>query len=115
MPIPAAAGFVVAVVHFFKQPLLSWQISLVWLAAVVMLGFLMVSRMRYYSFKALDLGKRRSHIGIVIIALIILAIWLFSEPVLLIFALTYAISGFVLKVTGKIRPAPPAPEEVHAA
>ncbi len=115
MPIPAAAGFVVAFVHFFKQPLISWQVSMVWLAALVVLGFLMVSRMRYYSFKALDLGKRRSHIGIVIIGLIIVAIWLFSEPVLLIFAVTYAISGFVLKVTGKIRPAPPAPEEVHAA
>jgi len=115
MPIPAAAGFVVAFVHFFKQPLLTWQISIVWLAAMVVLGFLMVSRMRYYSFKALDLGKRRSHIGIVIIGLIIVAIWLFSEPVLLMIALTYTISGFVLKLTSRIRPHPPAPEEVHAA
>ena len=112
MPIPAAAGFVVAFVHFFKQPLMSWQVSLIWLLAVIILGFLMVSRMRYYSFKALDLRKRRSHIGIVVIGLIIVAIWLFSEPVLLVIASTYAISGIVLKIIGKIRPTPP---EVHAA
>jgi CDP-diacylglycerol---serine O-phosphatidyltransferase len=115
MPIPAAAGFIVAVVHFCKQPVTSWPVTVAWMAAMVMLGFLMVSRMRYYSFKALDLGKRRSHLGIVIIGLIIVGIWLFSEPVLLTIAMTYTISGFVLKLTSRIRPSPPAPEEVHAA
>src|SRR5262249_37638217 len=101
--------------HFCKQPVTSWPISAAWMAAMVMLGFLMVSRMRYYSFKALDLRKRRSHVGIVIIGLIIAAIWLFSEPVLLTIAMVYTLSGFVLKLTSKIRPTPPAPEEVHAA
>ena len=115
MPIPAAAGFVVAIVHFFKQPLISWQISIVWLAAVMILGFLMVSRMRYYSFKALDLRKPRSYLAIIVIGLIIVGIFTYSEPVLLAIALTYTISGMVLKITSKIRPTPPAPEEVHAA
>ena len=114
MPIPAAAGFVAAVVHFFKQPLMSWEFSVVWLAIIGFLGFLMVSRMRYYSFKTLDLRKRRSYLGIIAIGLIIVGIWLFSEPVLLAIAITYAISGLVLRVTSKIRPHPPAPEEVHA-
>ena len=82
---------------------------------VVILGFLMVSRMRYYSFKALDLRKRRSYLAIIVIGLIIGGIWLFSEPVLLTIAITYAISGIVLRITSKIRPSPPAPEEVHAA
>jgi CDP-diacylglycerol---serine O-phosphatidyltransferase len=115
MPIPAAAGFVVAFVHFFKQPLISWQTSVAWLAAVVMLGFLMISRMRYYSFKALDLRKPRSYLAIIVIGLVIVGIFTYSEPVLLAIALTYTISGIVLKFTSKIRPAPPAPEEVHAA
>ncbi len=115
MPIPAAAGFVVAIVHFYKSPVTFWPITVAWMAALVMLGFLMVSRMRYYSFKALDLGKRRSHVGIVVIGLIIVGIWLFSEPVLLTIAMTYTLSGFVLKLTSKIRPTPPTPEEVHAA
>jgi len=115
MPIPAAAGFVVAVVHFYKQPLTSWQISLAWLAAMVILGFLMVSRMRYYSFKALDLGKRHSYLAILVIALVIGGIWIYSEPVLLTIAITYTLSGIILRIISKIRPHPPTPEEVHAA
>ena len=82
---------------------------------VVILGFLMVSRMRYYSFKTLDLRKRRSYLAIIAIGMIIVGIWLFSEPVLLTIAITYAISGIVLRIISKIRPHPPAPQEVHAA
>ena len=115
MPIPAAAGFVAAVVHFYKQPLTTWQTSLAWLAMVVILGFLMVSRMRYYSFKTLDLRKRRSYLAIIVIGMIIVGIWRFSEPVLLTIAITYAISGIVLRIISKIRPHPPTPQEVHAA
>jgi CDP-diacylglycerol--serine O-phosphatidyltransferase len=115
LPIPAAAGFVAAVVHFYKQPLTTWQISLAWLVIVVILGFLMVSRMRYYSFKTLDLRKRRSYLAIIAIGMVFVGIWRFSEPVLLIIAITYAISGIVLRITSRIRPHPPAPQEVHAA
>jgi CDP-diacylglycerol--serine O-phosphatidyltransferase len=115
MPIPAAAGVVAAVVHWQKQPLVAWEVSLVWLAIIGIVAFLMVSRMRYYSFKALDLRKRRSYLAIIVIGLIIGGIFLFSEPVLLTLAITYAVSGIVLRITSKIRPHPPAPEEVHAA
>ena len=115
MPIPGAAGFVAAVVHFYKEPLTSWQFSAAWLVIVGILGFLMVSRMRYYSFKVLDLRRRRSYLAIIVIGLIIGGIWFFSEPVLLTLAVTYAISGIVLRVISKIRPHPPTPEEVHAA
>lgn len=115
MPIPAAAGFVAAVVHFYKQPLTTWQSSLGWLVMVGILGFLMVSRMRYWSFKTLNLRKRRSYLGIIAIGLIIVGIWRFSEPVLLTIGITYAVSGIVLRIVSKFRPHPPAPEEVHAA
>ena len=115
MPIPAAAGFVAAVVHFYKQPLTAWQFSLAWLVTVGILGFLMISRMRYYSFKTLDLRKRRSYLGIIVVGLILLVIWLFSEPILLTLAVTYALSGIVLRIISRIRPHPPSPEEVHAA
>jgi CDP-diacylglycerol--serine O-phosphatidyltransferase len=115
MPIPAAAGFIAAIVHFHKQPLTTWPFSLAWLLVVGILGFLMVSRMRYYSFKALDLRKPRSYLAIIAIGLFIGGLWFYSEPVLLTLALTYAISGIVLRITSKFRPHPPAPEEVHAA
>ena len=115
MPIPAGAGFVAAVVHFYKQPLAMWQSSLAWLLIVGILGYLMVSHMRYWSFKTLNLRKRRSYLAIIFIGLIIVGIWRFSEPVLLTLGVTYAISGIVLRIISKVRPHPPAPEEVHAA
>jgi len=115
MPIPAGAGFVAGVVHFWKQPLTSWQFSLAWLLGVGILGYLMVSRMRYWSFKTLNLRKRRSYLGIIFIGLIIVGIWRFSEPVLLFLGITYAVSGIILRFIPRFRPHPPAPEEVHAA
>jgi CDP-diacylglycerol--serine O-phosphatidyltransferase len=115
MPIPAAAGTIAAIVHWEKTPLAQWGYSLGWMAVVALLAFLMVSRMRYYSFKTLDLRRRRSYIAIIFLGLIIWAIWVYSEPVLLAMALTYALSGIVLRITSKFRPHPPTPEEVHAA
>jgi CDP-diacylglycerol--serine O-phosphatidyltransferase len=115
MPIPAAAGTIAAIVHWEKTPLAQWGYSLGWMAVVALLAFLMVSRMRYYSFKTLDLRRRRSYIAIIFLGLIIWAIWVYSEPVLLAMALTYALSGIVLRLTSKFRPHPPTPEEVHAA
>jgi CDP-diacylglycerol--serine O-phosphatidyltransferase len=115
MPIPAAAGVIAAIVHWEKAPLIRWGYSLGWMGVVAILAFLMVSRMRYYSFKTLDLRKRRSFLAIIFLGLIIWAIWVYSEPVLLTIALTYGLSGFILRITSKFRPHPPAPEGVHAA
>ena len=115
MPIPAAAGTIAAIVHWEKIPLNYWVYSLVWMGVVAILAFLMVSRMRYYSFKTLDLRRRRSYIAIIFLGLIIWGIWVYSEPVLLIIALTYGLSGIILWITSKFRHHPPAPEEVHVA
>jgi CDP-diacylglycerol--serine O-phosphatidyltransferase len=114
MPIPAAAGFVAGVIHFFKQPVTTWQFSAFWLVIVAFLGFLMVSHMRYYSFKTLDLRKRRSYLAIIAIGVGIWGIWFFSEPFLLALGITYALSGIVLRIAAKFRPRPPAPEGVRA-
>jgi len=116
MPIPAAAGTIAAIVHWEKTPLVEWGFSVGWLVVVALLAFLMVSRMRYFSFKTLDLLRRRSYIAIIFLGLMIWAIWLYSEPVLLTIATTYALSGIVLRIISlRHRPHPPAPEEVHAA
>jgi CDP-diacylglycerol--serine O-phosphatidyltransferase len=115
MPIPAAAGTIAAIVHWQKTPLVEWGYSVGWMVVVALLAFLMVSRMRYYSFKTLDLRRRRSYVAIVFLGLIIWAIWVYSEPVLLIMAVTYALSGIVLRIISRFRPHPPSPQEVHAA
>jgi CDP-diacylglycerol---serine O-phosphatidyltransferase len=115
LPIPGAAGVVAAVVHWGKSPITHWFLSLIWFVAVGILAFLMVSKMRYPSFKTLDLRKPRSYIYIIFLGLIVWAIATYSEPVLLALALTYALSGFILRLISKLRPRPPAPEEVHVA
>jgi CDP-diacylglycerol--serine O-phosphatidyltransferase len=114
LPIPAAAGVIAAVVHWEKTPLTYWPVAVVWLLATLGLAFLMVSRVRYYSFKALDLRRRRPYVTIIFIGLIIWAILFYSEPVLLIMALTYALSGLINEISGRQRSSRHASEEVNA-
>jgi CDP-diacylglycerol---serine O-phosphatidyltransferase len=115
LPIPAGAGVIAAMIHCIKWPVNEWVWSPIWLAIVSMLAFLMVSKVRYPSFKAIDLRRRRPYVVIIFIGLIIYAIWTYSEPVLLAIALVYVSSGPVSKFVSKIRPNPPAPQEVHAS
>jgi CDP-diacylglycerol---serine O-phosphatidyltransferase len=114
LPIPAAAGVIAAVVHWEKTPLTYWPVAVVWLLATLGLAFLMVSRVRYHSFKSLDLRRRRPYVTIIFIGLIIWAILFYSEPVLLIMALTYALSGLINEIPSRQRSSPPASEEVKA-
>ena len=115
LPIPAAAGIVAAIVHWAKDPVTDWTLALAWLAVIGVVALLMVSRVRYFSFKAIDLRRRRPYVTIVIIGLIVWAVWAFSEHVLLTIALTYGLSGPLGRILSRIRPQPPAPEEVHAS
>jgi CDP-diacylglycerol--serine O-phosphatidyltransferase len=115
LPIPAAAGVIAALIHCIKWPVNEWVWSPIWMGIVGILAFLMVSKVRYPSFKAIDLRRRRPYIVIIFIGLIIYAIWTYSEPVLLAIALVYVSSGPVSKFIAKIRPNPPAPQEVHAS
>ncbi len=115
LPIPAAAGVVAALVHWIKYPVYDWPFGVVWLGVIGVLGLLMVSRIRYYSFKSFDLRRRRPYVTIIIIGLIVWGIWAFSEPVLLTIALIYALSGPIARLISRFRPHPPAPEEVHAS
>ncbi|TAM81990.1 MAG: CDP-diacylglycerol--serine O-phosphatidyltransferase [Acidobacteria bacterium] len=114
LPIPAAAGVIAAVVHCEKDPLTYWPFAVVSLLAVLGLAFLMVSRVRYYTFKSVDLRRRRPYVTIIFIGLIFLAILFYSEPVLLVLALAYALSGLLHEIPGRQRPGPSVPEEVKA-
>jgi len=115
LPIPAAAGILAALVHWAKYPVNEWVFGIVWLGIVGVVAVLMVSRVRYYSFKALDLRRRRPYVAIIVIGLVVWAIWTYSEVALLTIALTYGLSGPIGRLTSKFRPQPPAPQEVHAA
>jgi CDP-diacylglycerol--serine O-phosphatidyltransferase len=98
MPTPASAGLVAAIVHacHWLGPITSKPWSIAWFALLPVLGGLMVSTVRYYSFKDIPWTKRQPSITIVLLVLLVAVIWRYSEFVLVIIAGTYAVVGLVL-------------------
>jgi CDP-diacylglycerol--serine O-phosphatidyltransferase len=115
LPSPAAAGVVASIVHWTKNPLDEWVHGAIGLGLMALLAFLMVSRVRYYSFKGFNLRQRRPYVAIIVLGLIVWSIAAYSEPVLLTLALTYLLSGPLGRIVSRLRPQPPAPKEVPAA
>ena len=95
MPIPAGAGVIAAVVHFFARGSVccGGASALTWLMVVVLAGYLMVSTWRFYSFKDIDFNARQPFRLVVLFGLLLAGIVLFSGPVLFVIALTYMFSG----------------------
>ena len=68
LPIPGAAGTVAATVYaFYGEPIAYWPIALIWLGLLGLLGFLMVSTWRYYSFKGFSLRQPRTPLIVIVI------------------------------------------------
>jgi CDP-diacylglycerol--serine O-phosphatidyltransferase len=99
MPIPAAAGMLAAVVHARGgQPIENWwPAGALWLALMGLLSFLMVSSWRYSSFKDLNLMRTPGR-GIVVIGTLIYLVWNFSQPVLLVIAGVFTLSGIYSRI-----------------
>ncbi len=118
MPIPAGAGVVAAVVHYFGgDPLDSWPLALTWLILVVVASYLMVSTWRFYSFKDINLNARQPARLVVLFGLLIAAVVLFSKPVLFFIALTYMLSGIYWRLHWIFRRkrTPPPPTYTEAS
>jgi CDP-diacylglycerol---serine O-phosphatidyltransferase len=116
MPIPAGAGVIAAVVHFSSgEPLTSWVTAVTWLMMVVVVGYLMVSTWRFYSFKDIDFRSRRPFRLIVVFGVIGASIFFFSRPALFTIAILYMASGVLWRLQWIFRrktpPAPPAYRE----
>jgi CDP-diacylglycerol--serine O-phosphatidyltransferase len=98
MPIPAGAGMVAAVIHFTPEAITDWTAGAVWNILVGLLAFLMISTIRYPSFKEIDLRNRRSYINVYLLAMLVALIYLYSQVVLLLLATVYASSGLIMKI-----------------
>jgi len=98
LPIPAAAGVVAALAYRFPDLLPTRSESLPLMALVLVLSLLMVSKVRYYSFKDFDLRRRQPHLVILFLAIFLVAIFTHPQAVLLTMACAYLASGFVLKI-----------------
>ncbi len=95
MPTPAAAGMIAATVHSFKEPIHDWRFAIPWIALVAVLAWLMSSTIRYYAFKDINLRQRRTSRVVILIALLGLAAFAFSEDALLLLAGGYVLSGLL--------------------
>jgi CDP-diacylglycerol--serine O-phosphatidyltransferase len=118
LPIPAAAGLVAALVYRFPEPLDSRAEAVPFLFLVLVLSLLMVSRIRYYSFKDLDLKRRQPPLLILFLALVIVAVFTHPQVMLLVMATTYAVHGLILKLWSLLfrkTVAPPAEAQVNSA
>jgi CDP-diacylglycerol---serine O-phosphatidyltransferase len=94
MPIPAAAGVIAAVVHFFLGiPVPNWRVAIMWMLLVLLVGLLMVSTWRFWSGKEINLTDRHPFQSIVLLGLTIWATVQFSRYVLLGMAFLYMFSG----------------------
>ena len=104
LPSPAAAGLVAAIVHVFGGvPQTEWLWVPFWLLLLVAIAVLMVSTWRYYSFKELDLRRRRRFVVVLFVGAIFAGIYFYSKPVLMAIASTYVLSGVYLKLSQALR------------
>jgi CDP-diacylglycerol--serine O-phosphatidyltransferase len=117
MPIPIGAAMIAAITHFSPGPVGYAAEKRVWslgigphvyatalLVLVVCLAFLMISTLRYSSFKNAGVGNRNPRILIIGLALVVILIWFYSRWFLLIIATIYASHGLIGKLWSLLKP-----------
>ena len=108
LPIPPAAGLMAAIVHFAPLPLSFHGESLakfygtLLLILVPILAGLMVSTLRYTSFKNVGSGRRNLYL-ILILGTTGMLVWLYSQYVLLALAAAYVSHGLLWYLLGVFR------------
>ena len=103
LPSPAAAGFVISIIYFRPEPLNDRVGAAFTMMLLVIGAFLMVSTLRYWSFKTFDLRSRRSYFAMVGIAALLALIATEPAWALLAWACGYTASGPVAYLIGLFR------------
>jgi len=122
MPSPPAAGITAATVFAYPFGLYDPRAALPALAMVLVPAVLMVSRIRFRSFKTIDLRARRSYSTLILVAAGIMLIATHPRGVLLATAYIYLASPFIGMAYTRLRhgkhhvpaPTPIAEEKKHA-
>jgi len=108
-PIPPSAGLLVSIVHFAPLPLTAYGADYARFYGILIiillgiLGLLMVSTLRYTSFKTVGTGRTNIYIVLLLVA-IGMAIWLYSQYALLILSGLYVSHGIIWYILGLISP-----------
>lgn len=116
LPIPPAAGLMASIVHYSPMPLsshgdgLAQFYAMLMMVLVAVLGVLMVSTLRYTSFKTAGFGRRNLYL-LLVVAAVGMLIYLYSRYVLLILSALYVGHGVVWYILTMFRR---RPEPEHA-
>lgn len=106
LPIPVAGGLVAALVHFAPTPLVTYArsqlYSLLMIILMGVLSVLMVSTLRFSSFKTVG-TKSRSMRTIILAVGVGVLIFLFSRYVLLAIVIAYILYGLFSRMGGLFR------------
>ena len=101
---PAAAAVLTCIAFAFPEGPAALWVSVVVAGVVIVVALLMVSRIRYRSFKDIDLKRPRSYLSVLILAAAGVIVGL-ADPqyALLALALAYALSGPLAYAWGLLR------------
>jgi CDP-diacylglycerol--serine O-phosphatidyltransferase len=103
MPSPAAASVLAATVFAYPQGLRTSEQALLALAMVLVPAFLMVSRIRFRSFKTINLSRRHSYMTLIAGAAVLAAIATHPQSVLVLMSYLYLLSGPVGWLVQRLR------------
>jgi CDP-diacylglycerol---serine O-phosphatidyltransferase len=106
MPSPPAACVIAATVFAFPEGFHDPRYAIPALAMVLIPGLLMVSTIRYHSFKTVDLRARRSFRVLLLFATLITLIVTHPQLVLMVMAYTYLCSPILALFLGRMRRQP---------
>ncbi len=97
VPIPVAAVFTISLVLRFPKPVESPLFSYVVSMAVIFVSLLMVSKIKYYSFKKTKVKKEKPYSFVIVIIVLFAGLVIAPATILLLFASFYLIHPFILR------------------
>lgn len=103
MPSPAAAAVPTSTIYFYQAGFTEPRWALIALAVMVVPALLMVSTVRFNSFKTIDSPQRRSYKVLALAALVFAIFLLHPTIVLLVLAYVYMLSGPVAMLWARVR------------
>jgi len=107
MPSPAAAAIPASTIFFYPGGFTDPRFALIALAVMVVPAVLMVSTVKFNSFKIIDMHERRSYKMLILLALVIAVIQLHPSSVLVFISYAYLASGLLSALWSKLRRRPP--------
>jgi CDP-diacylglycerol--serine O-phosphatidyltransferase len=112
MPSPAAAAVPAATVFAWPYQIDNWITALAVVPVVVVPAMLMVSTVRFRSFKDLNLGWRRSYVPLFLIVVVLAAVAAEPRLMLAVCAYAYLLSAFAGMVLTRVRRRSRKPEDL---